>query len=141
MSRPRVCPFVASAEARIRRLRRMLVLMLIVGGVGGRPIPTYAQAAAPIDGFFASQLLVDAGYEQNHVIYAVGTAGGCSSDCVRLLRSRDGGHGWERASATRWTSGQLVSVAIGNASVLVSAGQSGVLVSTDQGDNFEAVGA
>ena len=85
MSRPRVCPFVASAEARIRRLRRMLVLMLIVVGVGGRPIPTYAQAAAPIDGFFASQLLVDAGYEQNHVIYAVGRPHPFKAPCREIL--------------------------------------------------------
>ena len=78
-----------------------------------------------------------------HTAFAVAVAqdAGCSSDCVHLWATHDGGATWGRAAAQGWGQNMptVVSDHAGN-DVLVAAAQAGVQESDDGGASWRTVG-
>ena len=101
-------------------------------------MPLTARAAGtPASGVSVGTIVVASDYTSSHTVYAVGQRGNCSSGCVVLLRSRDGGATWSTATAAGWQHNEVLPVDLGGRPTLLTTVSGGYGLSFDQGESFQ----
>lgn len=127
---------------------RTLVLVAAIVTAGGvlfsGVLPTAAASSTPsaIGPESPSWIQVAPNYQRTGLVIAVSTpTSGCSSDCVHLWVSHDGGATWSRAAAKGWDGGRpVIAVDSRGHNVLFSGTSAGLSRSDDGGNTWVAVG-
>ena len=102
--------------------------------------PSPAQAASGVGDEVVRWIDVSPAYTHTGTVIAMSAASGCSSDCIHLWSTHDGGATWSRLAAAGWQHGEPVIAATGNQETLFATGSDSLQRSDDGGASWHKAG-